>query len=75
MAADLTVGSNIQDFAGASSSVNVGGNGDFFALTVIQPGRDLAVIVLTNDNAEETEDPATFFPRRVIGVSKPKEGR
>jgi CubicO group peptidase (beta-lactamase class C family) len=69
------LGWHTQEFAGASSSVHAGGNGDFFALTVIQPGRDLAVIVLTNDGADETEDQAASFLKQVIAGLKPKDSR
>jgi CubicO group peptidase (beta-lactamase class C family) len=69
------LGWHTQEFAGASSSVHAGGNGDFFALSVIQPGRDLAVIVLTNDGADETEDQAASFLKQVIAGLKPKDSR
>ncbi len=69
------LGWHTQEFAGASSSVHAGGNGDFFALTVIQPSRDLALIVLTNDGADETEDQAAAFLKQVIVGLKPKDSR
>lgn len=67
------LGWHTQDFAGASSSVHAGANGDFFALTIIKPTRDLAVIILTNDGADETEDQAATFVKEVVGSLTGKE--
>jgi CubicO group peptidase (beta-lactamase class C family) len=50
------LGWGIQDFAGARSSLHAGGNGEYYALVAIQPSRDLAVALLTNDGRDETEE-------------------
>jgi hypothetical protein len=65
----------VQEFAGASASVHAGGNGDFFALTVIQPERDLAVIARTNYGADETGNRAASFFKQAIADLKPKDRR
>ncbi|HSB64632.1 MAG TPA: serine hydrolase domain-containing protein [Thermoanaerobaculia bacterium] len=38
------------------TSVHAGGNGEYYALVAIQPTRDLAVALLTNDGRDETEE-------------------
>lgn len=60
-----------QDFAGSPSSAHAGGNGEFYALVVIQPERDLAVVLLTNDGGDEVESQASAFLKVLIaGMTK-----
>ena len=42
------LGWGLQDFDGASSSVHVGSAGAFYAITIVQPTRDLGVAVFAN---------------------------
>jgi CubicO group peptidase (beta-lactamase class C family) len=60
------LGWHSQDFAGSLSSAHAGGNGDFYALVVIQPERDLAVVLLTNDGGDEVEGQASAFLKTLI---------
>ena len=60
------LGWHTQYFAGARSSVHAGGNGDFYVIVVIQPERDLAVILMTNDGGDEVEGQASSFLKELI---------
>lgn len=67
------LGWGVQDFAGAQSSIHAGGNGEYYALVAIQPSRDLAVALLTNDGRDEVEEWCAALLKELIGESvKPK---
>lgn len=66
------LGWHSQDFAGAPSSAHAGGNGEFYALVVIQPERDLAVVLLTNDGGDEVENQASAFLKVLIAGMTPR---
>jgi CubicO group peptidase (beta-lactamase class C family) len=65
------LGWGIQDFAGAPSSLHAGGNGEYYALVAIQPSRDLAVALLTNDGRDETEDWCAALLKGLIAADAP----
>jgi len=46
------LGWGLQDFDGAAASVHTGSAGTFFAVTIIQPTRDLGVAVFANSGGE-----------------------
>ena len=46
------LGWGIRDFEGAVSSVHSGGAGTYYAVTVLQPSRDLGVAILVNSGGE-----------------------
>jgi len=63
------LGWGVQDFAGAKSSLHAGGNGEYYALVAIQPSRDLAVALLTNDGRDETEEWCAALLKELIAAS------
>ncbi|HET9299898.1 MAG TPA: serine hydrolase domain-containing protein, partial [Candidatus Polarisedimenticolaceae bacterium] len=53
------LGWGLQDFEGAPASVHVGSAGAFYAITILQPTRDLGVTVFTNAGGERGAAAAT----------------
>jgi CubicO group peptidase (beta-lactamase class C family) len=62
------LGWGVQEYAGAASSVHAGGNGEYYALVAIQPSRDLAVAVLTNDGRDEVEEWVSALLKELIAT-------
>jgi CubicO group peptidase (beta-lactamase class C family) len=60
------LGWGIQEYAGATSSVHAGGNGQFYALVAIQPERDRAVAFLTNDGGDDVESQASEILKTLL---------
>jgi len=60
------LGWHVQEYAGATSSVHAGGNGDFYALVAIQAERDRAVAFLTNDGGDEVETQASAILKALL---------
>lgn len=60
------LGWGIQEFAGLQSSIHAGGNGQFYALVVIQPERDRAVAFLTNDGGDDVESQASTILKSLL---------
>lgn len=60
------LGWGVQEYAGAPSSIHAGGNGQFYALVAIQPGRDRAVAFLTNDGGDDVEDQASAVLKELL---------
>ena len=62
------LGWGVQDFDGTPASVHVGSAGAFYAITIIQPARDLGVAVFANAGGERaaasTSDAAKALIRR-----------
>lgn len=71
------LGWGLQDFDGAPASVHVGSAGAFYAITIIQPTRDLGVAVFTNAGGDRaiaaTREAAKSLIGRFskVGASKP----
>jgi D-alanyl-D-alanine carboxypeptidase len=72
------LGWGLQDFDGAPASVHVGSAGTFYAITIIQPTRDLGVAVFANAGGERataavTESVKALIRRfaKVEGSSRP----
>jgi len=53
------LGWGLQDFDGAPASVHVGSAGAFYAITIVQPTRDLGVAVFANAGGERAAAAAT----------------
>jgi len=60
------LGWGVQDFDGAPASVHVGSAGAFYAITIIQPTRDLGVAVFTNAGGEQAKAAATDAVKTLI---------
>ena len=60
------LGWGLQDFDGAPASVHVGSAGAFYAITIIQPTRDLGVAVLANAGGERAAAAATDAVKALI---------
>ena len=60
------LGWGLQDFDGAPASVHVGSAGTFYAITIIQPTRDLGVAVFANAGGERATAAATDAVKALI---------
>jgi len=60
------LGWGLQDFDGAAASVHTGSAGMFFAVTVIQPSRDLGVAVFANAGGERGTKASTDAVKALI---------
>jgi CubicO group peptidase (beta-lactamase class C family) len=60
------LGWGLQDFDGAPASVHVGSAGAFYAITIIQPTRDLGVAVFANAGGERGAAAATDAIKALI---------
>ena len=60
------MGWGLQDFEGARSSVHVGSAGTFYAITILQPTRDLGVAVFANAGGERAATAATEAAKALI---------
>lgn len=60
------LGWGLQDFDGAAASVHTGSAGAFFAVTVIQPSRDLGVAVFANAGGERGTKASTDAVKALI---------
>lgn len=60
------LGWGVQDFAGARSSVHVGSAGAFYAITIIQPTRDLGVAVFANAGGERATAAVTEAAKALV---------
>lgn len=60
------LGWGLQDFDGAPASVHVGSAGTFYAITIIQPTRNLGVAVLANAGGERARAAATDAVKTLI---------
>jgi D-alanyl-D-alanine carboxypeptidase len=60
------LGWGLQDFDGAPASVHVGSAGTFYAITIIQPTRDLGVAVFANAGGERATAAATEAVKALI---------
>ena len=60
------LGWGLQDFDGAPASVHVGSAGTFYAITIIQPTRNLGVAVFANAGAERATAAATDAVKALI---------
>jgi hypothetical protein len=56
----------MQDFDGAPASVHVGSAGTFYAITIIQPTRDLGVAVFTNAGGDRAKTASTDAVKALI---------
>jgi CubicO group peptidase (beta-lactamase class C family) len=66
MGEPFALGWGVQSFEGARSSVHAGSAGTFTALAVVQPERDLAVVVLTNAGGQHASATAVAATRELI---------
>jgi D-alanyl-D-alanine carboxypeptidase len=60
------LGWGLQDFDGAPASVHVGSAGAFYAITIIQPTRDLGVAVFANAGGERATKATTDAVKALI---------
>ena len=60
------LGWGLQDFDGAPTSVHVGSAGTFYAITIIQPTRDLGVVVFANAGGDRAKAAATDAIKALI---------
>ena len=60
------LGWGLQDFDGAAASVHTGSAGAFFAVTVIQPSRDLGIAVFANAGGERGTKASTDVVKALI---------
>lgn len=60
------LGWGLQDFDGAPASVHVGSAGTFYAITIIQPTRDLGAVVFENAGAERATAAGTEAVKALI---------
>jgi CubicO group peptidase (beta-lactamase class C family) len=60
------LGWGLQDFDGAPASVHVGSAGTFYAITIIQPTRDLGVAVFANAGGERATAASTDAVKALI---------
>jgi CubicO group peptidase (beta-lactamase class C family) len=71
----FALGWGVQSFEGARSSVHAGSGGTFTALAVVQPERDLAVVVLTNAGGQHAGAAAVAATRALIRAHPDGRGR
>jgi len=69
------LGWGLQDFDGAPASVHVGSAGTFYAITIIQPTRDLGVAVFANAGGERATAAATDAVKALIRRFTTVEGK
>ena len=62
----FALGWGVQWFEGARSSVHAGSAGTFTALAVVQPERDLAIVVLTNAGGQHASNATIAATRGLI---------
>jgi D-alanyl-D-alanine carboxypeptidase len=62
----FALGWGLQDFDGAPASVHTGSAGTFYAVTIIQPTRDLGVAVFANAGGERAAAAATEAVKALI---------
>jgi len=62
----FALGWGIQDFDGAPSSVHVGSAGAFYAITIIQPTRDLGVVVVATAGGDRAKAASTDAIKALI---------
>jgi CubicO group peptidase (beta-lactamase class C family) len=62
----FALGWGVQSFEGARSSVHAGSAGTFTALAVVQPERDLAIVVLTNAGGQHASTVTIAATRGLI---------
>jgi D-alanyl-D-alanine carboxypeptidase len=60
------LGWGLQDFDGAPASVHVGSDGTFYAITIIQPTRDLGVAVFANAGGDRAKLASTDAIKALI---------
>ena len=60
------LGWGLEDFDGAPASVHVGSAGTFYAVTIIQPTRDLGVAVFANAGGERATAASTIAIKALI---------
>jgi len=60
------LGWGLQDFDGAPASVHVGSAGTFYAITILQPTRDLGVAVFANAGAKRATAATTDAVKALI---------
>jgi len=60
------LGWGLQDFDGAPASVHVGSAGAFYAITIVQPTRDLGVAVFANAGGQRAAAAATDAAKALI---------
>ena len=60
------LGWGLQDFDAAPASVHVGSAGAFYAITIIQPTRDLGVAVFANAGGARATEAATDVAKALI---------
>ncbi len=60
------LGWGLQDFDGAPASVHVGSAGTFYAITIIQPTRDLGIAIFANAGGERAKAAATDVAKALI---------
>jgi D-alanyl-D-alanine carboxypeptidase len=69
------LGWGLQDFDGAPASVHVGSAGTFYAITIIQPTRDLGVAVFANAGGERAKAASTDAIKELIRRFAKVEGK
>jgi len=69
------LGWGLQEFDGAPASVHVGSAGAFYAITIIQPTRDLGVAVFANAGVERAKAAATDAANDLIRRFAKVEGK
>jgi CubicO group peptidase (beta-lactamase class C family) len=60
------LGWGLQDFQGAPASVHVGSAGAFYAITILQPTRDLGVVVFANAGGERAATASTQAVKALV---------
>ena len=60
------MGWGLQDFQGAPASVHVGSAGAFYAITILQPTRDLGVVVFANAGGERAAAASTEAVKALV---------
>jgi CubicO group peptidase (beta-lactamase class C family) len=61
------LGWGLQEFQGAASSVHVGSAGTFYAVTILQPSRDLGVVVVSNAGGARATTASNDAVKALIG--------
>src|SRR5262249_27097131 len=69
------LGWGLQDFDGAPASVHTGSAGAFFAVTIIQPTRDLGAAVFTNAGGDRASAAAADAVKQLIRRFAKVEGK
>jgi CubicO group peptidase (beta-lactamase class C family) len=69
------LGWGLQDFDGAPASVHVGSAGIFYAITIIQPTRDLGVAIFANAGSERAKAATTEAIKALIRRFAKTEGK